>query len=189
MSVLLIQSSARGEASVTRALARQVAERFAGPVAERDVSAGLPPIDAAWVAANFTDPAERDDAQRQALALSDALIAELRAADVLVIGAPIYNFAPPAALKLWIDQIARARETFRYTETGPVGLLTGKRAVIVTASGGTAVGSEIDFATGYLRHILGFVGVTDVEIIAADRTMADDGSVERARSAIAALAA
>jgi FMN-dependent NADH-azoreductase len=108
---------------------------------------------------------------------------------VLVIGAPIYNFAPPAALKLWIDQIARARETFRYTETGPVGLLTGKRAVIVTASGGTAVGSEIDFATGYLRHILGFVGVTDVEIIAADRTMADDGSVERARSAIAALAA
>ena len=189
MTTLLIQSSARGDASVTRRLARAAAERFAGPIVERDVAAGLPPVDAAWVAANFTDPAERTAEQRAALALSDSLVAELRAADVVVIAAPIYNFGVPAALKLWIDLIARARETFRYTDSGPVGLLEGKRAVIVTASGGTAVGGDIDFATGYLRHILGFIGISDVRIVAADRTMADGDAVARAEAQAAALAA
>jgi FMN-dependent NADH-azoreductase len=92
-------------------------------------------------------------------------------ADVLVIGVPVYNFGIPASLKAWVDMIARARLTFRYTESGPVGLLRGKRAVLVVASGGTAVGSEIDFATDYLRHVLGFLGIDDVEIIAANRVM------------------
>jgi FMN-dependent NADH-azoreductase len=89
--------------------------------------------------------------------------------ELIVISMPIYNFNLSASLKLWIDQIARVGRTFRYTENGPIGLLTGKRAVILFASGGTKVGSEIDFGTPYLRHLLGFIGITDVEIITADQ--------------------
>jgi FMN-dependent NADH-azoreductase len=122
---------------------------------------------------------QRSAAQRAALAESDALVAELAAADLLVIGVPIYNFGVPAALKAWVDMVARARLTFRYTENGPEGLLRGKRAYLVVASGGTAVGSEIDFATGYLRHVLGFLGIEDVQIIAADR-----GSLRGERDAV-----
>ncbi len=129
-------------------------------------------VDAAWVDANFTPPEQRNEEQKAALAESDALVSELKAADVLVIGVPIYNFGIPAALKAWVDMVARARLTFRYTENGPVGLLQGKRAYLAVASGGTAVGSEIDFATGYLRHVLGFLGIDDVQIVAADRLMA-----------------
>ncbi|WP_349357715.1 NAD(P)H-dependent oxidoreductase [Stappia sp.] len=176
LSVLKVESSARREGSVTRRLAdRVISELAAGPagldVVTRDVSLGLPVIDEAWVAANFTDPAERTAEQKARLALSDTLVAEVKAADVLVIGVPVYNFAIPAALKAWIDLVARARETFRYTENGPEGLMTGKRAIVLLASGGTPVGSEIDFASGYLRHILGFIGITDVTIVAADELM------------------
>ena len=124
-----------------------------------------------WIGANFTDEAERTDDQKAALALSDSLVDELLAADTLVIGTPIYNFAVPAALKAWIDLIARARKTFQYTATGPEGLLTGKKAFILIASGGTEVGSDIDFASGYLKHVLAFVGITDVTVIAADQQM------------------
>lgn len=107
-------------------------------VVERDVSDTVTPLlDADWVNANFTDPDARDDAQRAALAHSDQLVAELKAADIVVVGVPIYNFGIPAALKAWVDQIARARETFRYTENGPEGLLKGKKGYIVAASGGS----------------------------------------------------
>ena len=119
--------------------------------------------------ANFTDPAVRTDAQRETLSGSDVLVAELKAADQIVIGAPIYNFSIPAALKAWIDQVARARETFRYTEAGPEGLLTGKTAWLVIASGGVPMDSAMDFATPYLRHVLGFLGIVDVRVIDASR--------------------
>jgi len=118
------------------------------------------------------------------LAHSDELIAELEAADTIVIGVPVYNFAIPAALKAWVDQIARARRTFRYTETGPEGLLKGKKAYLVVASGGVPVGSDYDFATGYLRHVLGFVGITDVTVIEAGQQMMDGEAVTRATAAI-----
>ena len=137
----------------------------------RDLAAGLPFVTEAWVGANFTDEADRSEDQKAALSLSDILVNELFAADTLVIGVPIYNFGVPAALKAWIDMIARARKTFHYTANGPEGLLTGKQAFIVIVSGGTQMGSEIDFATGYLRHILGFIGITDVTFIAADQQM------------------
>ena len=89
----------------------------------------------------------------------------------LVIGLPIYNFSVPAAMKAWIDQIARVGVTFNYSENGPVGLMKKKRAIILLASGGTKVGSDIDFASEYMKHILGFIGITDVTIIAADALM------------------
>lgn len=175
--ILHIDSSARGAPSLTRQagarlVARLQADHPGSTVQTRDVAAGLPFVDADWVGANFTDAGARTAAQRTVLAGSDALVAELKAADILVIGAPIYNFSIPASLKAWIDQVARARATFRYTAEGPVGLLEGKKAYILVASGGTPIGSDLDFATPYLRHILGFVGISDVEIISA-RAMID----------------
>ena len=109
---------------------------------------------------------------------------------MLVIGVPVYNFGIPTNLKAWVDMICRAGITFRYTEAGPEGLVTGKRAILVAATGGTPVGSEIDFATNYMRHVLGFIGITDVEVIAADRLSVDaEGSIAEAKAQVAALAA
>ena len=188
--ILRIDSSAKQDGSTTRALTARIARHMGGEVTYRDLAASLPQIDAGWVGANVTPEADRSAPQRAALALSDTLIAEIEAADTLVIGVPLYNFGIPAALKLWIDQIARAGRTFRYTPDGPVGLLTGKRAVLGAASGGTALGSEIDFATGYMRHVLGFIGITDVSVVAADRQMIDaDAAASGAARAIEALPA
>ncbi|GMG81399.1 NAD(P)H-dependent oxidoreductase [Paralimibaculum aggregatum] len=193
MNILRLDASMRRQGSVTRALAGKVVGRLgeagAVQVVHRDLADGLPAIDEAWIGANFTAPEERSAAQRAALGLSDRLVAELKAADVLVIGLPVYNFGMPAALKAWIDQIARARVTFRYTENGPKGLLEGKRAIVVMASGGVEAGSPADFATPYLRHALAFVGITEVEIISAGGQSLRADAVETAEAEIAALAA
>ena len=170
--ILRIDASARKIGSVTRSLADETIDRLAeiGSVdlTTRDVAAGLPFVDEDWVSANFTRVDDRTDAQKAKLALSDNLVDELKNADTLVIASPIYNFGIPATLKSWIDLICRAGLTFRYTENGPVGLLEGKRAIILIASGGTAIGSPIDFATPYLTQAMSFIGITDVTFIAAD---------------------
>ncbi|MDP1863440.1 MAG: NAD(P)H-dependent oxidoreductase [Thiobacillus sp.] len=176
LRVLRVDASARVEGSITRRLADQMIDGLQARLADvsvtrRDVAQGLPFVDAAWVNANFTDPDARSAAHLEALSGSDELVAEVMEADVWVIGVPIYNFGVPASLKAWIDQIARARLTFHYTDQGPQGLLTGKKVYILTATGGTEVGSEIDFATPWLKFVLGFLGITDVEVIAADRAM------------------
>jgi len=190
-TLLRIDSSARKDGSVTRDFTTKVIEKLsAQKVIVRDLAEGLPLLDEAWLAANWTAQDDRSDAQDATLALSDELIEELRAADTLVIGVPIYNFGVPAALKAWIDLVARAGLTFAYSETGPKGLLEGKRAVLVVASGGTKVGSDIDFAVGYVRFFLGFIGITDVEVVAADQMMIDaDASLSEAAKAVDALAA
>ena len=168
-TVLNIQASARHDGSVTRQLSDKILTKIAADqTITRDLATGLPLLDAAWLAANFTLTDDRTDVQRETLALSDSLITEIKQADTIVIGSPVYNFSVPAVLKAWIDQIARVGVTFKYTPDGPVGLLSGKRAIIVIASGGTPVGSDIDYASGYLKHIMGFIGITDVTIIAAD---------------------
>lgn len=191
-TVLRIDTSARRAGSASRELTAALAEGFAGQggrIIERDLAATPPaPVDEAWVNANFTPEAARTDADRAALAQSDALVAELQAADVIVIGVPIYNFTFPATLKAWIDQVARARVTFRYGANGPEGLLTGKRAVLALASGGVEAGSAYDFATGYLRHVLGFLGITDVEVVAADKLMSDESRKTAALDAARRLA-
>jgi FMN-dependent NADH-azoreductase len=188
---LRIDASARREGSVSRDLTDKVISHLApARTITRDLAQGLPLIDEAWVGANFTPADQRTPEQVETLALSDALIAEVTAADTLVIGLPIYNFGVPAALKAWIDQIARAGVTFQYTETGPKGLLSGKRAIVVVASGGTEAGSDIDFATGYIRHVLGFIGIEDVTLVTADRLMVDaDASLAKATAQLDALAA
>lgn len=189
--ILRIDASARRDGSITRDLADKIITHLQPEtVTVRDLDAATPLLDEAWLGANWTPGADRTPEQSTKLGLSDTLIAEVKAADTLVIGAPTYNFAPPAVLKAWIDLICRAGETFRYTDTGPKGLLDGKRAIIVMASGGMQAGSDIDFNTPYLRHIMGFIGITDVTFITADRLMADaDEAMGNAQAQIAALAA
>ena len=184
-TVLRIDASARRDGSVTRDLAERLVDRLgADRVISRDLAeTPLPQIDGDWIGANFTPADQRDDAQRARLAQSDSLVAELQAADTVVIGLPIYNFGVPAALKAWIDLVARAGVTFRYSAEGPQGLLTGKRAIVVVASGGTPVGSEIDFASGYVRHVLGFLGITDVTFVQADRMALDPEATRAAAEA------
>lgn len=190
-TLLHIDASARTEGSTTRSLSASVVERLT-PVRtiRRDLASPLPLIDEAWVGANFTPADQRDAVQQDILALSDQLVQELVEADTIVIGAPVYNFSVPASLKAWIDLVARAGLTFSYTETGPKGLLEGKRAIVVLASGGTPIGSEVDFASGYITHVLGFLGITDVQVIAADSMAVDpDAAVAKAETAITQLAA
>ena len=193
LRVLEIAASGRRKDSVSRMLSADLIgalEIRHGSVdlTRRDLSQGLAFVDEDWINANFTAPEERSAEQRAVLAGSDALVAELQSADAIVIGAPIYNFGVPAALKAWIDMIARARLTFRYTENGPEGLLHGKKAYVVIASGGVPVDSPVDFATPYLRQALAFVGITDVEVIAAEQLNSKaEESIDAARLRIAEL--
>ncbi len=191
--ILHISASGRSDNSISRMLAGELIaelEKRYGDIAvlHRDLAQGVPHVDEQWIAANFTAPEDRSSEQREVLGYSDLLVSELQDADSIVIGVPIYNFNIPAALKAWVDMIARVRLTFRYTESGPEGLLQGKKVYLVVASGGVPVGSGMDFATPYLRHVLAFVGITDVEIIAAEQlnSRADD-SIDAARIQIAKL--
>ncbi len=193
-TIFHLNASARIEGSVSRKLSDTLVAHLSDAqthVISRDVGASpLPLLDEAWVGANVTPDEARTPAQIDALALSDTLVAELEAADTLVLAVPIYNFGVPAAFKAWIDLVARARKTFKYTENGPVGLLDGKKAYVVIASGGTAAGSQIDFATPYVRHVLGFLGIHDVTVVAADQLMAaGEEKVADALSEISRLAA
>lgn len=183
-SILKVLVSPRGDSSVSRKLADQlVAALGTEQVTTRDISTGVPVVDGAWIGAAFGGE------DKTPLAMSDVLVAEVQAADHIVIATPIWNFGVPAALKAWIDQLARAGLTFKYTENGPVGLLEGKKATIVISSGGTEAGSAIDFATPYLKHVLGFIGIHDVDVVAADRLMADaEIAMEKAEAAIEVIA-
>lgn len=189
-NILRIDSSARQDTSVSRMLADKLIDHLSPEsVTRRDVAGKMPFIDEAWVTANFTPAEDRSDTQKEVLAFSDQLIREIIEADTLVISAPAYNFGVPASMKAWIDLVCRAGVTFRYTENGPEGLLEpGKKAYIVFASGGTPAGAAYDYATGYLKHIMGFIGIDDVTIIAADQLgKAADGKIEAALSSITAI--
>ena len=191
-NLLRIDASARKTGSVSRDLTDRIVARFDTPnVTIRDLAVTpLPQVDENWVAANFTPYADRSVEQAETLALSDELVDEIMRADTLVIGLPIYNFGVPAALKAWIDQVARVGVTFEYSAEGPKGLLKDKRAIIAVASGGTEVGSDVDFATGYIRHVLGFLGLTDVEFVRADRLAIDaESTIQAAHEQVEALAA
>jgi FMN-dependent NADH-azoreductase len=193
MNILEVSASGRQGGSISRLLTAELIEALeiregAVDTVRRDLSEGISFVDDAWIAANFTPEEERTAEQREILRPSDDLAAELEAADVIVIGAPIYNFGIPAALKAWVDMIARARKTFRYTADGPEGLLKGRKAYIVIASGGVPVDSPVDFATPYLRQALKFVGITDVDVVAADQLNSRaDESLDAARMRIAEL--
>ncbi len=188
-TLLRIDGSARRTGSTTRMLTNDLINALKpNQITVRDLADGIDLVDETWVGANFTPVENRSDVQRAKLALSDSLIAELKAADTLVIGLPVYNFGVPASIKAWIDMVARAGVTFRYSETGPEGLLRGIKAYIILASGGTKAGSEIDFASNYMRYVLGFLGITNVTIIAADQQgAAGQEALKSARDQISSL--
>lgn len=185
--ILSIHASANGENSVTNTLINEFLAAYTNEKTIeqhniRNIADGLPTLSGAWAAANGTDAADRTDEQNETLALSDSLIAEIENNDLLLIAVPIYNFTIPATLKSWIDHICRARKTFQYSENGPEGLIKGKKVVLFAASGGTAVDSPIDFAVPYLRHVLSFIGITDVTVVAADAMAMDPETVTKAKA-------
>jgi len=146
-------------------LIAQLKSQIHSTIKVRDLADGIPYVNEAWIEANLTDIAERTAEQRSILSCSDALISELKSANTLVIGLPVYNFNVPAAFKAWIDQVARAKVTFRYGDNGPEGLLENKKAYVILSSGGTQLGSDIDFVSNYIHHVFGFIGIKAVTII------------------------
>lgn len=195
MKILHLDAAITGENSVSRKLTADITAKLqarnpAASVTYRDLNEGVPAIDGAWFEAVRLAPASPSAEQQKLIGISDAYLKEVQDADVLVIGSPVYNFGITAQLKNWLDQIARAGVSFRYTETGPEGLLTGKRAIIAYTAAGTPLGSDLDFASGYLRHMLGFMGITEVEFVAADRLAMDrDAGMARAQQALDQIAA
>lgn len=192
MNILQVNSSARTEGSHSTALAARLVERLreARPDARlvvRDLARRPhPALDEAALQALFTPEDARTPEQARRVAMDDALIEEIQAADVVVLAVPMYNFGVPAALKNWIDAISRARVTFRYTEHGPEGLLTGKKVYVVLTRGGQYRDTPADTQVPYLRMVLAFLGMTDVEFIYAEGLAL---GAEAEREAIAAARA
>ena len=171
--VLRINSSITGSNSVSRQLAAELTDALAaqGPITvkDRDLAATpVPHFDAERLAALMTAAPERIPEQAAAVAFADELIDEVIAADTLIIALPMYNFTIPSLLKSWVDHIARAGVTFKYTDTGPVGLLQGKKAYLVSALGGQHEAGVSDFMRPYMRVIMNFIGISDVEFISAE---------------------
>lgn len=195
MNILHLDSAITGDNSVSRKLTADIIAKLkstnpTATVTYRDLAKGVPAIDGVWVEATRGLGGDNSAPHADAVATSDAYLAEVQNADVLVIGMPIYNFAIGAPLKSWIDQIARAGISFRYTEAGAEGLLTGKRAIVAYSAAGTPMGSDLDHASAYMRFILGFFGITDVEFVAADGLVFDrEASLARADAQVAQLAA
>jgi FMN-dependent NADH-azoreductase len=193
MKILNINSSSNKSASTStnfadKVVAQLVKENEGATVAKRHTTySDLPFIDESILGALFVQ-GERTAEQKEALKLSDELVNEVIDADVLVIGTPIYNFSVPASLKAYFDLIARAGLTFKYGETGPIGLLENKKAYIVMSSGGTEIGSDADFAGNYIKHFLGFIGITDVEFVKLDQLMfGSEPKIEAANKKIAEI--
>ena len=185
-NILRIDASMRKTGSYSRDLSDELIKQLNGEedasindsqVTTRDLADGIPLINEQWIAANFTAIDERTEDQHKSLITSDILVEELNNAELIVIGLPIYNFGVPTAFKAWIDQVVRSKLTFHYTDAGPVGLLNNKKAYIIVASGGTKLGTELDFISDYVRHVLGFIGITDITFIDSSRVGLDESKV------------
>ncbi|HZM11101.1 MAG TPA: NAD(P)H-dependent oxidoreductase [Candidatus Limnocylindrales bacterium] len=180
MNTLLIVNSSPRSNSTSRRLTRQFSEDWktrnpSGRIVERDLSDGtIPYLSEPWIEAAYVPEPERTPAQRDLLSLSDTLIDELLAADVILLGIPMHNFSVPASFKAWIDQIARAGKTFSYTSQGPKGLIPSHKKVVAVLSRGGIYAPDspqgaMDFQVSYLRQVLALVGLTDVTFVHADR--------------------
>ncbi|MGB0562331.1 MAG: FMN-dependent NADH-azoreductase [Spirulinaceae cyanobacterium] len=189
-TILRIDASARYKGSYSRQLGDRLITKLKTKypeitVIQRDLAQGIPLINEAMVVAYNTPDEERTLEQTEVLKPSRELVDELLSSDALIITTPIYNFSVPASLKAYIDLVCRARLTFRYSSGGPVGLLRDRKTYLVMTSGGTPVGSDMDFATNYLKYVLDFMGIRDVEVIAGDRLMS--GVEERLTQAYQAI--
>jgi FMN-dependent NADH-azoreductase len=189
-TILALDSAVTGDASVSKALVREaiaaLSDQTLSRVIHRDLGADpVPHLTQATLAGVRGEPAT--PAELATRALSDTLLAELRAADTIVIGAPMYNFSVATGLRAWFDYVLRAGETFRYGEAGPEGLLSAKRVIVIESRGGAygeGPAKAIDFQEPYLRHLLGFIGLTDVTFVQAEKI----GYGPEARSAAIAAA-
>jgi FMN-dependent NADH-azoreductase len=200
-TILHLNTSIRASGSHSRTLTGEFIGKLAvggqDEVIERDLAANpVPHLDEATMGAFFTAADKRSTAQSAALKLSDTLIAELQAADTIVIGAPMYNFSISSGFKAWIDHVARAGITFKYSETGPVGLLTGKKVYVFTARGGVyshGPAMSMDFHETYLRAVLGFIGLKDITFVHTEGLGMGEEAVSKAmaqtRGALGALMA
>ena len=183
MQILQVISSPRGAASYSNRLSQGIVDKLlaahpGSTVTVRDLArAPFPYLEEAHLQSFFTPAEQRSPEQQAAVRHSDEAIAELQAADFIVIGAPLYNFAIPSSLKSWIDHVTRAGLTFRYTPTGPEGLVKGKKVYVATSSGGiysTGPMQPYDFVTPYMQFMLGFLGMTDVTIARAEGVKVPD---------------
>ncbi|MFH4689106.1 FMN-dependent NADH-azoreductase [Vibrio diabolicus] len=192
-SVLALKSSILGDYSQSNKLVEDFIKNVdQDKLTVRDLAANpLPVLDFA-VATALRATEDLSQEQQAVVELSDTLIEEVKAADTLVIAAPMYNFTIPTQLKNWIDLIARAGVTFKYTENGVQGLIEGKKAIVITTRGGIHKDSPTDNVTPYLRTVLGFVGITDVEFVYAEAlNMGEDFAakgISEAQSQLAAIA-
>ena len=177
MNILQIHSSARADGSHSSRLARRIVERVqaalpdsaAAKITVRDLGRSPhPELNESALQALFTPAEQRTPEQAARVALDDVLIAELQAADVVVLGVPMYNFGVPAPLKNWIDAIARAKVTFQYTANGPEGLLKGKKVYIALTRGGQYRNTPADTQVPYLKTVLSFLGLSDIQFIYAE---------------------
>lgn len=172
-TLLRIDASARRSGSRSRELADELVggllrKKPGLSLVQRDLADGVALLEPDMLEAWGRPEAERNAVESEWAGVSEQLIEELRRAEMVVLALPIYNFSVPASFKAWIDLVARARQTFRYTAEGPVGLLEDRPVYVVLTSGGTRLNGPLDFVTPWLRHILGFMGLADVRIVAAD---------------------
>ena len=189
-NILLLLSSPRGAASLSTRVATVLADRFAAAPGSRvkvhDLAADpLPHIDPDYTEGRMLPPDQRSAGQAQAVARAEALLDELNAADVVVVASSMINFGPSSILKAWIDHIVWPGRTIAYSDTGPKGLVTGKKVYLVIASGGTySVGPAAphDFQTPYLKYVLGVIGMTDVEVIRVEGHAYGPAAAEKAIS-------
>lgn len=200
--LLLVTSSLFGDQSKSTQLAGEFVQAWhrshpGTTVVERALTAeSIPHLSLGALGALMTPAEQRSNEQRATVAFADRLIEELEAADTIVLAVPMYNFSIPSTLKAWIDHVARAGRTFRYTAAGPEGLLKGKKVFAITGRGGVYTGDSpakvFDFQEPYLRGVLGFLGLTDVTFVHVEGLKvspeAAEQGVTRARDAIAAIA-
>ena len=186
-NILVVNSSLNSEAGNSSKLVANYLDKLAGKDVKLDLldlnEAQLPHLTQQEMAAWMTAPEERTQAQAELAAISDALLSRLVEADEVVIGLPMYNLGVPSTFKAWIDRLARAGKSFKYTETGPVGLIADKPVTVLAARGGVYAGTDYDTKTPYIRHIFGLMGITSVNFVYAEGLNMGEEAAEKAFSA------
>ena len=186
-NILVVNSSLNSEAGNSSKLVANYLDKLAGKDVKLDLldlnEAQLPHLTQQEMAAWMTAPEERTQAQGELAAISDALLSRLEEADEVVIGLPMYNLGVPSTFKAWIDRLARAGKSFKYTETGPVGLIADKPVTVLAARGGVYAGTDYDTQTPYIRHIFGLMGITSVNFVYAEGLNMGEEAAEKAFSA------
>jgi len=189
MKIYQIDSSARKKGSTSRALAKKLLDKIKKPGDEiiyRDLDDEMLFVAGLTESGMSIPENERTEQHKKMFELSDKLVNELKESDIIIISTPIYNFGPPATLKAWSDLAARVKSTFKYSSDGKqIGLLENKKVYLVITSGGTKIDSEQDFLTPWLKHVLNFFGIKDIQTIYADQMSIDyDNSIKQAEKQI-----